>query len=110
MTRRIVKRIDYLLDAMTLFVVIGGGVVFHALTSLAFKGYYGNPWGYLAFIFPGGSEIFFTVVQLLDGKYNYAIILGAYLCIASCKVLLWLGRRFLKRKLAGHFRLPAPQC
>ena len=110
MVRKICRKVDYAVDAWTFFVLVGGGAIFHLVTSFAVKGTYGNPWGYLAFFFPGGAEIAYAVADLTGGNYQYPLLLCLCLCIASLKGLLWYGKNLLKRRLTRSFELSAEQC
>lgn len=105
MARKILGKLDYAFNISTIVVVAGGGMIFHLLTALAIKGAYGNPWGYAAFLCPGGAEVFLSISQLMEGRYNYTILLGAFLAIASCKGGLWFAVRLLRERLMKNLDL-----
>ncbi|HEY6838517.1 MAG TPA: hypothetical protein VI389_07235, partial [Geobacteraceae bacterium] len=84
MAGKILGKLDYAFNVSTMVIVAGGGALFHLLTALAIQGAYGSPWGYVAFLCPGGAEVFLSITQLTAGSYNYSIFLAAFIGIASC--------------------------
>lgn len=107
MARKILWKLNFAFNVSTMVVVLGGGAVFHLLTALAIGGAYGNPWGFVAFLCPGVAEVFLSVSQLMEGSYNYSILLGAFLGIASCKGGLWFALRLLTERVSKHLDLAA---
>lgn len=91
-------RIDRLFDYISLMLVAGGGMILHTLTSLTIRSYYGDPWGYVAFLLPGISEAYLVSIQLGDNMYNYTILLVTFITIILALCILKLVRNIIRSK------------
>lgn len=109
MARMVLRKLDYFFDLSVLCVIGGGGIVFHLMTVFVIKGCYGTPWGIAAFFLPGGAEAALSILQLMDGDYKYTVLLGIYVCVAACKVMLWCGKTMIKRRLTRSMDLVVGQ-
>lgn len=93
------RKIDRLFDYISLMVIAGGGMVLHTLTSLTIKSYYGDPWGYVAFLLPGISEVYLASIQLSDDMYNYTMLLVSFISIISALGILKLIRSIIRSRV-----------
>lgn len=95
MLGNLLKKLGKIINVITLLIVVGLGTIIHTLTALTLKSYYGDPWGYVSFMFPGFSEAYLVAIQLGDDMYNYTILLSVFLCLT----FFWLITRFFGTKL-----------
>ena len=92
-------RFDKFLNYLILFVLCGGGMVIHTLTALAIRGYYGNPWGYVAFLLPGPAEAYLACIQLGDNRFTSTILFSGFCSVTLLSTFLWLIRKKIKARL-----------
>jgi hypothetical protein len=100
MAKFVLCKVDSLFSNLIMLTIIGGGMIVHSLTSLTIKSYYGDPWGYVAFLIPFGSEVYLACIQLEDNMYNYTIFLTSFICIASLSALLWVLKNVVMKKVS----------
>lgn len=100
----VLQKIDRLLNALIILFIIGGSMVVHTLTALAIKSYYGDPWGYLAFLAPLLAEAYLVLIQLGDNMYNYTIIISSFICMASLAALVWLLKNIVLTRVNGSLK------
>jgi len=100
MAKVIFLKFNDVMNLITLLFIICGGMIMHTLTALTLKSYYGDPWGYVAFLFPGFAEAYLVVVQLEDSMYNYTLLLAGFICTITVAGLFWMLRNFVRTRLA----------
>ena len=105
MAKIILCKFDSLLSNLIMLIIIGGGMIVHTLTALAIRNYYGDPWGYVAFFVPLGSEAYLALIQLGDNMYNYTIMLSSFICVASLAALLWLLKSIIMKRVSSSLKL-----
>lgn len=98
MVRLKLRKVDRLINFLTLFVLISGGLMIHVLTALTINSYYSSPWGFISFLLPGFSEIYLLAFQLNANIYYYKIILAGFSVIAGVLVLTLLLRNIARTK------------
>lgn len=91
----LLKKLGKIINFITLLLVAGLGMIIHTLTALTLKSYYGDPWGYVSFVFPGFSEAYLVAIQLGDDMYNYTVLLAVFLCIT----FFWMITRFFSTRI-----------
>ncbi len=101
----LLHKFDNFLSKLLLFIILGGAMILHTLTALAIKSYYGDPWGYVAFLLPFGAEAYLIFIQLGDNMYNYTILLSLFICIASLVALLWLLKSIIMTKVNSSIKV-----
>lgn len=99
MPRDILKKLGYIMNFITLLLIMGIGMIIHTLTALTLKSYYGDPWGYISFLFPGFSEAYLMVIQLGDDMYNYTMLLAAFIVMT----IFWIVTKFFSNRLVSSF-------
>lgn len=99
MARFELKEVDRIINQLTIFVLIGGGLMVHVLTALTINSYYGSPWGYLSFFLPGFSEIYLLAFQLNENMYHYKLILAGFSALSGVLAFTWLLKTFVRLKL-----------
>jgi hypothetical protein len=100
----LLKKCDKIINCLTLLVIVGGGSILHTLTSLAIRGYYGDPWGYVAFLAPGVAEAYLAVIQMGDEMYNYSVLLAVFCTMSLVTALLWVMKNVIKSRLTQATR------
>ena len=98
MARFELRKVDKLINFLTVFVLISGGFMIHVLTALTINSYYSSPWGFISFLFPGFSEIYLLAFQLNANIFYYNIILAGFSGLAGVLVLTWLLRTIVRTK------------
>lgn len=98
MIRFKLRKVDRLINFLTVFVLISGGLMIHVLTALTINSYYSSPWGFISFLFPGFAEIYLLAFQLNANIYYYKIILTGFSAVAGVLVLTWLLRNIVITK------------
>lgn len=78
MAKLVLRKCDSLINCLSLFLIVGSGMIIHTLTSLTIHSYYGDPWGFVAFLLPGFAECYLLVIQLGDNMYNYSLLIGLF--------------------------------
>jgi hypothetical protein len=101
MAKFVLYKFDSLFSNLMMLIIIGGAMIVHTLTSLTIKSYYGDPWGYVAFLIPFGSEAYLAFIQLGDNMYNYTIFLTSFICIASLSALLWVLKNIIMKRVTS---------
>lgn len=104
MAKFLIRKFDRLIDLVSILIIVCGGMLIHTLTALTIKGYYGDVWGYVAFLLPVFSEIFLAIIQVTDNMYNYPIFLGIFISVILISTLCLVTKNSLKAKLHGPAR------
>jgi len=99
MHRLMIKKIDRLINFITITVLFGGGIFLHIITALTIRNYYGSPWGVAAFMLPGFSELYLVILQISEQMYNYMIIITAFLTLTATVALAWFLKKGILKKL-----------
>lgn len=95
----VIRKIDRFINYLTASVIIGGGLCLHILTALTIKSYYGSPWGYVAFLLPGFSELYLVTLQITENMYNYMIILSGFIAVTATLGLIWFIKNMVKSRV-----------
>jgi len=109
MAKIILHNFDRLINFLSLLLILGGGMIIHTLTSLTIRSYYGDPWGYVAFLLPGVAESYLIFVQLDDKMYNYPILLTIFIATALTITLALLLKNFVRLKVTTILEKRASQ-
>lgn len=99
MARIVLHKLDRIITQLTLLLIIGSGTIIHTLTALTIRSYYGDPWGYVAFLLPGIAEAYLVFVQLDDRMYNYSIIVATFATAAFTLTLILLVKKLVRAKV-----------
>jgi len=99
MDQIVIRKIDRLINFITITVLVGGGIFLHIITALTIRNYYGSPWGVAAFMLPGFSELYLVILQISEQMYNYMIILAAFLAMTAVVALIWFFKKCVLKRL-----------
>src|SRR5512138_3625831 len=99
MTRLIVTKFDRFINFITLFLLVGGGMILHTLTALTLKSYYGAPWGYVSFALPGIAEAYLIIIQLADEMYNFTYLFVTFVCLAAVTGSAWVIKNMIRQRI-----------
>lgn len=100
MAQHLISKIDNIINFLTISIVVGGGFFIHMITALTIRNYYGEIWGYTAFLLPGFSELYLIILQIPEQMYNHTIIVACFLTLAAALALTRLFKNSIMAKLA----------
>lgn len=106
MAKFVIKKIDRLINYLTVSFMLCGGMVIHILTALTIKSYYGSPWGYVSFLLPGVSELYLVVLQISENMYNYMILLTGFITVTAVLGAAWFIKNLVKSRIEGASQDP----
>lgn len=109
MAKTVLLKLDSVITQLAMLLIIGGGTIIHTLTALTIRSYYGDPWGYVAFLLPGIAEAYLVFVQLDDRMYNYSIIVATFATAALALTLILLVKKVVRTKVATILEKRASQ-
>jgi hypothetical protein len=101
MAKIVLRKLDRLIDILSLLLITGGGMIIHILTCLTIRSYYGDLWGYVSFLLPGIAESFLIFVQLGDSMYNYLQIVTLFTGTSLTLALALLFKNLIRSKFAA---------
>lgn len=106
MAKFVIRKLDSLINYLTVSFMLCGGMLIHIFTALTIKSYYGSPWGYVSFLLPGISEIYLLVLQISENMYNYMILLAGFITVTAILGAAWFIKNLVKSRLEEAARNP----